>query len=116
VWLNSPVSRSIAAYGGGDISECAETGIRSCLIRDVSGFLLIARECRWAINLQGAEKVRAVGELRKRWGRESIDFAAVDLDAHRRANRRHCDLLSAFQTSLISCLSFKINNARWDRL
>jgi hypothetical protein len=36
------------------------------LILDVSGFLLIAREWRWAINLQGAEKVRAVGEMGER--------------------------------------------------
>jgi hypothetical protein len=33
------------------------------LIFDVTGFLLIAREWYWAINLQGAEKIRAVGDI-----------------------------------------------------
>jgi hypothetical protein len=42
------------------------------LILDVTGFLLIAREWRWAINLQGAEKIRAVGEMGEPspWGKK----------------------------------------------
>jgi hypothetical protein len=73
--ISGAISISVSACDGSgyirseDKHMCQQWYSVIGLILDVAGFFLIVREWYWAINLQGGEKVREIGEMGERAAR-----------------------------------------------